>query len=248
MHPLLCFAAGPLSLTQMDSNDTKHIVDRLRAVRDRIAEAENRAGMQPGSVRLVGVTKNRTVEEMRAAVDAGLEDIGENRLQEAQDKLPSLDREVTRHFVGHLQRNKVRDVLGLCEVIQSVDSPRLAREIEKRAGREDMRVRVLMQVNTSGEESKYGVAPEKADELVELIAGCEHLRLEGLMTVGPLGGDENDTAASFAALREMRERYAAGGYPMQILSMGMTADFELAIAEGSNMVRIGTAIFGPRNY
>ncbi len=233
----------------MDATRKKKIADKLALVRQKIARAEIEAGVQPGSVTLVGVTKLRTVEEIQAAVDAGLSDIGENRAQEAQEKLPGLERAVTRHFIGHLQRNKVRAVLPLFELIQSVDSPRLAREIDSKAEAAGTRVRVLMQVNTSGEESKFGVVPDKADSLLEVISGCPNLSLEGLMTIGPLGGTRRETAACFVRLRRMFEGYRKSlpeNCRMEVLSMGMSVDYELAVSEGSNMVRVGTAIFGPR--
>lgn len=227
------------------------IKDNLAAVRENIARAEEKAGVPSGTVTLVGVTKNRTVEQIRAAVDAGLEDIGENRVQEASAKLPGLERRVTRHFIGHLQRNKVRDVLPLFELIHSVDSPRLAREIDKRSAADEAVTEVLMQVNTSGEESKYGVEPDQAGQLLEVIGACAHLRLRGLMTIGPLGGTNSETAGCFARLHKMFESFresSPDNCRMELLSMGMSADYEIAVAEGSNMVRVGTAIFGPRKY
>jgi len=197
------------------------------------------------------VTKNHGVEEIRTAIDAGLRDIGENRVQEAREKLPGLDREVTRHFIGHLQRNKVADVLPLFELIHGVDSARLADEIQKRAAARGRPVRVLMQVNTSGEASKFGVALEGADELLAAIGRCTDVELLGLMTIGPLEGGEREAARSFASLRRLYERYRDGAPAncrMELLSMGMSSDYEIAIEEGSNMVRVGTAIFGPRIY
>jgi len=227
------------------------IIANLAIVRENIAKAESEAGVDPGSVTLVGVTKNRTVEKMRMAVDAGLADIGENKVQESQEKLPGLEREVKRHFIGHLQRNKVRDVLPLFELIHSVDSPRLAREIETRAEAAGVRARILMQVNTSGEESKFGVEPDKADSLLEVISGCGNIDLLGLMTIGPLGGTRRETAACFVRLRKMFENYrknSPDNCRMEVLSMGMSIDYELAISEGANIVRVGSAIFGPRKY
>ncbi|MBW7996553.1 MAG: YggS family pyridoxal phosphate-dependent enzyme [Candidatus Glassbacteria bacterium] len=235
----------------MEQAQVQRLADRLARVREKITEAALKAGVEPGSVTLVGVTKQRSVAEIRAAIDSGLADIGENRAQEAQEKLPSLGREVVRHFIGHLQRNKVRDVLPLFELIHSVDSARLAREIEKRAAAAGTTVKLLMQVNTSAEDSKSGVAPQEADALLEVIGGCAHLSLRGLMTIGPLEGGQARTAECFATLRDIFERYrlsAPGSCRMDVLSMGMSADYEIAIAEGSNMVRVGTAIFGPRKY
>jgi pyridoxal phosphate enzyme (YggS family) len=235
----------------MEQQQVQQIADNLKAVRDNILRAEQNAGVSPGTVTLVGVTKTRSVEEIRAAIDNGLADIGENKVQEAKEKLPVLERQVTRHYIGHLQRNKVPVVLPLFELIHGVDSIRLAREIQKRAGSRGRKVRVLMQINTSGEKSKFGVAPDRADELLEVIGECKDIELLGLMTIGPLGGGASGAARSFAELRKLFERHkdnAPANCRMELLSMGMSSDYEIAIAEGSNMVRVGTAIFGPRIY
>ncbi|MBN2289514.1 MAG: YggS family pyridoxal phosphate-dependent enzyme [Candidatus Glassbacteria bacterium] len=223
------------------------IAENLARVLDRIRAAELEAGLPQGSVALVGVTKNRTVAEVEEAVRAGLTDIGENRLQEAAEKLPRLTTPATRHFIGHLQRNKAARVLGLFEMIQSLDSERLARALDRHAGDAGVRVKTLVQVNTSGESTKFGVEPDACDSLLEVVSGLEHLDVLGLMTIGPLTGDQAGIIKSFKLLRGLFERYAAGppgNCRMEVLSMGMSADFETAIAEGSNMVRVGTAIFG----
>jgi PLP dependent protein len=235
----------------MNMTPEQKIADNLANVRGNIAKAEIEAGVEPGSVTLVGVTKLRTVERIRVAIDAGLTDIGENRVQESLEKLPVLEREVRRHFVGHLQRNKVRDVLPLFELIHSVDSPRLAREIDTRSEAAGVRAKILMQVNTSEEESKFGVEPQQADALLEEIAGCGNIDLLGLMTIGPLGGTRRETAACFVRLRRMFENYrknSPDNCRMEVLSMGMSADYELAVSEGANLVRVGRAIFEPRKY
>ena len=227
------------------------IADNLARVLERIRSAELRAGMPAESVTLVGVTKNRPVEEIEEAVRAGLTDIGENRYQEAVEKLPRLKLSVNRHFIGHLQRNKARRVLNLFDMIQSVDSGRLARTLNQHAAAAGLRLKVLLQVNTSGESTKFGVAPESCEEMLEIISGLEQLELVGLMTLGPLTEDTVAVRKSFALLRKLYEDYAGrpvGNYRMEVLSMGMSADFEIAIAEGANMVRVGTAIFGPRVY
>lgn len=233
-----------------DMNKIKdRIASNLDAVRERMSRAESLAGAVPGSVTLVGVTKNRTVTEIEAALECGLTDIGENRVQEALAKLPQLVCPAGKHLVGHLQRNKVRDVVGRFDLVQSVDSERLARALDERAGREGLAQRILMQVNTSGEPSKFGVEIDSADHLLEVIAGLPNLKLDGLMTIGPLTDSTVETVKSFRTLRALFEKYsssAVGGGRMKILSMGMSSDFELAIAEGANMVRVGTAIFGSR--
>ena len=226
------------------------IRENLAWVTERIGRAEAAAGMTSGAVRLVGVTKNRSVEEIEDAIAAGLAEIGENRLQEAAGKLPGIGRPVIKHFIGHLQRNKVRDVLELFDLIQSVDSVRLIEEIENRAVQQGRQARVLVQVNTSGEATKSGVAPEAVGELLEAIAGAGHIELSGLMTIGPLEGMAGQTAACFRKLKKLFDdlrSQSSGNCRMEVLSMGMSSDYEMAIAEGANMVRVGTAIFGPRN-
>jgi PLP dependent protein len=225
------------------------IAENLARVRERIARAEEKAGRPAGAVRLVGVTKNRTVEEIEAALACGLADIGENRVQEALEKFRSLRTPVNRHFIGHLQRNKVRDVTGVFDLLQSVDSERLALAVDERAAALGLRQKVLMQVNTSGEDTKFGVEPARADRLLEVISGAGHLDLAGLMTIGPLTENLAAVVESFRTLHRLFERYASqapANCRMEILSMGMSSDFEIAIAEGANMVRVGSAIFGQR--
>ena len=226
------------------------IEENLAALRERISAAESRAGVAQGTVRLVGVTKTRTLEEIETAIRAGLTDIGENRLQDAQAKLPQLVLPVTKHFIGHLQRNKVPGVLDLFDLVQSVDSERLARAVDERAKAVDRKARILMEVNASGEASKFGVEPERAGELLGVIAGCRNIGLLGLMTIGLFSNDSAAVAESFRRLPRLYEKFTTFGADncrMEMLSMGMSADFEIAIAEGANMVRVGTAIFGPRN-
>ncbi len=228
----------------------QRIRDNLEDIRARIARAEEAAGATAGSVTLVAVTKTRSLEEIEAALACGVTDIGENRVQEAQEKLPRLARPVRRHLIGHLQRNKARFVPGLFDLVQSVDSERLALALDECASQHGACLPVLMQVNTSAEESKSGVEPEAADRLLEYIALRPNLELRGLMTIGPLTDSAAQIAASFRQLRALFERYraaAGSGWSMDILSMGMSSDYEIAIAEGANMVRVGTAIFGPRS-
>ncbi|MCE5272726.1 YggS family pyridoxal phosphate-dependent enzyme [bacterium] len=227
----------------------QRIRENLEDVRARIARAEEASGAAAGSVTLVAVTKTRSMEEIEAALACGVTDIGENRVQEAQEKVPRLVRPVRRHLIGHLQRNKAKFVPGLFDLVQSVDSERLALALDECAAQNGARLTVLMQVNTSAEQSKSGVEPEGADRLLEYIATRPNLELRGLMTIGPLTDSVARIAASFRQLRAMFERYrsnAGSAWRMDILSMGMSSDYEIAIAEGANMVRVGTAIFGPR--
>ncbi len=228
------------------------IADNLQEVRRRIADAADRADRDPSEVNLVAVTKTRTLDEVRAAIDAGARDLGENYVQELAEKAEALaDSDVRWHAIGHLQTNKVRTIADFIDLIHSVDSLRVAREIEKRAGAADRTVPVLLQVNVSGEESKFGVSPDEALELAPQIADMEHAALLGLMTMPPYCEDPEENRPYFVRLRELRDRLVDDGLAresMSHLSMGMTCDFETAVEEGATFVRVGTAIFGPRDY
>ena len=224
------------------------IAENAARVRERIAEAASRVGRGENEITLVAVSKTFGPEMVAQAVSAGVTEIGENRVQEAAAKFPLVEGSFRKHMVGHLQTNKARKAVELFDLIQSVDSKRLARKISGVA-EGGTRASVLVEVNTSGEASKFGVAPEAALDFVEEICDYEGLRVEGLMTLGPAGGDEREIRRAFAALRELYEAAVSRVGPrgrMRYLSMGMTDDFELAISEGSNMVRIGRAIFGDR--
>jgi len=175
--------------------------------------------------------------------------LGENRVQEAEDKVSKVSDKVCWHLVGHLQRNKSRDAVSIFEMIHSVDSLRLATELGKRADQIGRRANILIQVNTSGAESQYGVEVDEAQDLVGAISKTEGVRIQGLMTIGAFLPEPEQVRPSFVRLRELRDKIAAAnisGVYMKELSMGMTGDFEVAIEEGATLVRIGTAIFGPR--
>ena len=226
------------------------ISENISRVRERLAEAENAAGVAENSVTLVAVTKTRTPEEIEQVLDEGVPDLGENRLQEAEQKIPVLlHRNPRWHFIGHLQRNKVRNVVGVFDLIQSVDSVRLAAEIEKKAEADGICQRVLIQVNTSGEESKFGCDPSLVDQLMTEVSGFRNILIVGFMTIGPLTDEETKIVESFVSLRKIFDKYAKeppANADIRYLSMGMSHDFELAVREGANMVRVGTDIFGPR--
>ena len=220
------------------------IAKNLQSVKERIGEAARRAGKDPAEIKLVAATKDVPAGLILEAIKAGLTDIGENRVQEARQKFDALkDQPVIWHMIGHLQTNKVKAALEIFSVIQSVDSERLADEISQRAQKI---VEVFIEVNTSGEESKFGILPEKAVQLAEHISGLKNLKLTGLMTVGPLTGDEKAVRESFRLLKNIFKRIKGLNLPsveLKYLSMGMSRDFETAIEEGSNLVRIGRAIF-----
>ncbi len=226
------------------------IKDNLERVREEIRAAAESCGRREEDVLLVAVTKTRSIEEIKEAASLGLTSVGENRVQELLEKraLWPEDDPLRWRLVGHLQRNKARKALSAAAAIDSVDSPRLASALSRIAEEEGKSVPVLIEVNTSGEASKHGVAPHEAEGFMEWVAeNCPSLLPEGFMTIGPLGGDEKEVRKSFALLRSIceasRERT---GLPLPELSMGMSGDFAWAIAEGSTMVRIGSSIFGPR--
>ena len=219
------------------SNDVRANLER---VRERIAGAAERSGRRPGDVLLIGVSKTVEVERIRQAVDAGLTALGENRVQEAKGKVAVLGRPAPWHLIGHLQTNKVKDALSIFDVIHSLDRIELARECERRARAADRIVAVLIEVNLGGEAAKSGIAPDRVGDLLDAVTGMAHLRVRGLMTIPPLGAPE-EAREWFRALRKLAERHG-----LRELSMGMSADFEVAIEEGATMVRVGTAIFGAR--
>jgi pyridoxal phosphate enzyme (YggS family) len=196
----------------------------------------------------VAVAKTRPPADVREAVAAGVRVVGENRIQEAEAKIAALaDVDCAWHMVGHLQRNKAGRAVRLFNLIESLDSPRLADALDRHAAAEGKRVPVLIEVNTSGEDTKFGVTAEEAGDFAAYVAARANLSLEGLMTVGPLGGGPGATAEAFRRLRRLFEDVAPSAGPsFRYLSMGMTDDFESAIEEGSNMVRVGRAIFGER--
>lgn len=222
-------------------------LQNIENVKQRIATAAEKVGKAPEEITLVAVSKTVSAEMINLAIRNGITIIGENKVQEARDKFPEVDQPVEKHMIGHLQRNKVKYAVQLFDMIQSVDSLRLAEEINKRA---EVRLPVLIEVNTSGESAKYGCAPSESLNLLKHIALLPNLEARGFMTIGLFSGDIEKIRPCFKKLYEIYEEARQLNLPganISVLSMGMTADFELAIEEGANMVRIGTAIFGPRN-
>ena len=225
------------------------VADNVREVRMRIEDAAERALREASDVLLVAVTKTVEPPSIIEAIEAGVTAVGENRIQEASRKFGEGLPPVEKHLVGHLQRNKVKTALELFDMVESVDSLRLAREISRRCEARERRMDVLVEVNTSGEESKYGLDPEGAVETIEEMAGLPGIRIRGLMTVGAFLEDPEDVRPCFRRLREVRDRVeerVIPGAQMDHLSMGMTNDYEVAIEEGATIVRVGRAIFGER--
>ena len=224
------------------------IAKRLEQVKQKIARALENSGRAGDPVTLVTVSKTFPAENLSVAISAGASDIGESKVQEFEEKKPKVEGNARWHLIGHLQRNKVKKALPLFDMIQSVDSYKLAREIDKRA---EKPFQVLIQVNCSGEDSKFGLPLADAKDKILKMAELPKLDIRGIMTIGPLTDDESRIRASYSATRELFEsmkQYQQENLKMEILSMGMSGDFELAIAEGATMVRVGSAIFGPRNY
>lgn len=224
------------------------LAGRIERVRERIEEACRRAGCDPGEVRLVAVSKTRTAAEISRAAACGLRDFGENRVQEAAAKLGEVAAEIVPHLVGRLQSNKARAAVRLFPVIQSVDSAALARRLSRIAGEEGRPVTAFAQVDLAGEASKTGIPAPDLDREVSEIAGLSGLSLRGLMVIPPFTSDPEAARPYFSRLRAAAERLAAAGLlpAAPALSMGMSHDFEAAIAEGATVIRVGTAIFGPR--
>jgi PLP dependent protein len=222
--------------------------EQLQEIQLRIADACSRAGRHPDSVRIVAVTKTLGPDPINEAIEAGLHELGENRVQEYIAKRALLQPH-RFHMVGHLQKNKVRHIIEFVDLIHSVDSIGLAEEIEKRASTAGRNVDILLEVNTSGEESKHGLDPHQVVDTAVAIAELAHVRIRGLMTVAEFVDNPEDVRPSFARLRELREMVAAAVPDQAVpeLSMGMTNDYEVAIEEGATIVRLGTALFGARN-
>jgi len=221
---------------------------KLILVQERIGCAAERSGRDPRDVRLMAVTKGFPREIVEEAMAAGLSLFGENRVQEAEQKYIDLEARCELHLIGHLQRNKARAASGLFRCIQSIDSVDTAAALETRCAHRGKPMDILLELNTSGEQSKSGF--RSRDELLaclESVAAMQHLRPRGLMTVGPLTDDEGRIRSAFASLRALFQEIGTGSFPgFDILSMGMSGDFEAAIEEGSTLVRIGTALFGRR--
>jgi hypothetical protein len=220
---------------------------RYEAIRERIRQAAARVNRDPSEITLIAVTKTLPEGAVRAAFDIGIRDFGENRVQELIAKKQALSDISTRwHLIGHLQSNKVRQVYREVVLIHSLDSLHLAERIDELASQDGPPVEVLLQLNTSGESTKFGVPPEEARPLAEKIVRLPSLRLRGLMTLGPLTEEERAIRESFRLLRMSRDSILDLLTPDAILSMGMSGDFEIAIEEGATHVRVGTALFGRR--
>jgi pyridoxal phosphate enzyme (YggS family) len=223
---------------------------RLEQVRERIRQACESCGRETDSVRLVAVSKTIAADVVREAIEAGVTILGENYVQEARDKFKALVQyPVSWHFIGHLQSNKAKYAVRLFDLIHSVDSLKLARELDKQAAKVDKIQQILVQVNISGEDTKSGIPPDEALRLIAEIGRLQNIAVKGLMTMPPYFYQPEKVQPFFADLRKLRDQITEQSLPnvsLDELSMGMTGDFEVAIKEGATLVRIGTAIFGER--
>lgn len=235
----------------MNPSGEETVAERVGLVRSAMRRAEERSGRPAGSVRLVAATKSVPVDRIRKGIDAGLDLLGENRLQEALPKMAALEQTPVRwHFIGHLQRRKVRSLIGLFDLIHSVDSVELAQEIDRRAGEAQSCQDVLLEVNVGGEATKSGFRPDELMGVVPALAELPHLRIKGLMAIPPPVAEAEQTRPHFRLLLELANRVAGLHLPsvsMEELSMGMSNDYEVAIEEGATLIRVGTALFGVRH-
>jgi pyridoxal phosphate enzyme (YggS family) len=221
--------------------------DRLSVVHDQIAQAAARAGRDPADITLVAVSKTHSPEAIREALDAGQLLFGESRVQEARAKIPEISSRAHWHFIGHLQKNKIRHALPLFELFHGVDSAELATDVDRIAGEGGVHPRVLLEINVAGEGSKFGFAPAKLRAELEQLLALDRLQIEGLMAIPPVAVDPEHSRKYFVALRELRDRLQEEfRLPLPQLSMGMSGDYAVAVEEGATFVRVGTALFGTR--
>ncbi len=233
------------------TNNMSEIKKNIENVRSRMAEACEKSGRAAEDVRLIAVSKTKPVSALQEAYECGCRDFGENKVQELVEKYEALPKDIRWHMIGHLQRNKVKYIVDKVYLIHSVDSLRLAQEIEKEAAKIEKTVNILIEVNVAAEESKFGVAAEEALALAEEIAKMPHIRVKGLMTIAPYVEDAEENRQYFEKLKKIYVDIIHKNIDnvfMEELSMGMTGDYEVAISEGATCIRVGTGIFGERNY
>lgn len=227
------------------------LCENLKKVEDNVDAACRKAGRSRDEVTLIAVSKTKPVEMLSTIYNQGIRDFGENKVQEMCDKMEQLPSDICWHMIGHLQTNKVKYIVGHTTLIHSVDSLHLAKEIEKQAEKKDVTVDILVEVNIAEEESKFGIHKEETYELVRQIAALPHVHICGLMTIAPYVENPEDNRMYFRGIRQLSVDIAEqniDNVDMDVLSMGMTGDYMVAIEEGATMVRVGTGIFGERNY
>ena len=227
------------------------ITENLEQVKKNIRDACLAAGRDPGEVTLIAVSKTKPTKLLQEAYDAGARDFGENKVQEIMDKYPQLPADIRWHMIGHLQRNKVKYIVDKAAMIHSVDSFRLAQTIEQEAAKHEVQVPILLEVNVAEEESKFGLKMVEVLPLIERIAEFPHIKVCGLMTIAPFVENAEENRMFFRQLKKLSvdiEAKNINNVSMSVLSMGMTGDYQVAVQEGATMVRVGTGIFGERNY
>ncbi len=227
------------------------IKENLEIVEENIQKACKKAGRDRSEVTLIAVSKTKPVSDIRQAMDCGITVFGENKVQEIRDKTAEIKEPLSWHMIGHLQANKVKYLPGVACMIHSVDNDKLAAEIEKQAAKHDLVMDVLIEVNMAHEDTKFGITPEETIDFVKRISAYEHLNIRGLMTIAPYTDDPESNREYFKGLRLLKDEINSFGIPgvkMDTLSMGMTGDYMVAIEEGATLVRVGTGIFGERDY
>ena len=227
------------------------VKENLAEVEKKVLAACERAGRNPDDVTLFAVSKTKPIEMIEEAIEYGKKEFGENKAQEMKQKYEALPKDIVWHFIGHLQTNKVKYVVGRASLIHSVDSLHLAEAIEKESAKKNVISDILIEVNVAGEESKFGLNTEETEELVRSISKLPHIRIKGLMTIAPFVDNPEDNRDIFRSLKELSVDIQSKNIDnvlMDILSMGMTGDYEVAIEEGATHVRVGTGIFGERDY
>ena len=225
--------------------------ENLNQVEENIVNACKKAGRERNEVTLIAVSKTKPIEMLQEVYDAGVREFGENKVQEMCDKMEVLPKDIRWNMIGHLQTNKVKYLIGKTSLIHSVDSLHLAEEIEKQAAKKNVLVDILVEVNIANEASKFGTTKEDAIRLVRVISRLSHLRIKGLMTIAPMVENPEDNRLYFRQIKELSvdiESQNIDNVSMKVMSMGMTGDYMVAIEEGATMVRVGTGIFGERNY
>ena len=227
------------------------IIESIKEIQNEINETCLKVGRDPSEVTLIAVSKTKPYMDVEEALKSGCIDFGENKVQELNQKYDLLPKDINWHMIGHLQRNKVKYLVGKAKMIHSVDSLRLANQIEKEYAKKDMVADVLIEVNMAGEESKFGIKPEETEDLVREISRLDHVKVKGLMTIAPYTLEPEDNRIYFKKLKELSvdiDSKNIDNVTMSVLSMGMSGDYKVAIEEGSTMIRVGTKIFGERNY
>ncbi|MGP3779449.1 YggS family pyridoxal phosphate-dependent enzyme [Halanaerobium saccharolyticum] len=229
------------------------LTNNLNQVKKNIKKAAAKAGRDFREIKLLAVSKNQDIDAIKILAEAGVKFFGENRVQELEEKNEKLlaeNIELDWHFIGHLQRNKVKYLMRMenCRMIESIDSFRLAKEVNKRAKKNGRKIPVLIEINIAGDENKFGITPDKAEEFLQKINNFDYLKVEGLMTVLPYLDDSEELRSYFKEMKKLFDQLSKEVIPLSELSMGMTNDYQIAVEEGATIVRVGTAIFGEREY